>query len=93
MPMTIRPVCGRTPDEVCSGLESTVASTCNVTLVSDKIYAANLSKFSLCCLVRTGIKIVWELPPYVTFVSCPSVSLLGVTLDCRVSFTKHIKSM
>ena len=34
-----------------------------------------------------------ELEPDVTLVPCPSVHLLGVTLDCTLSFTDHILNL
>ncbi len=81
---------GRTPDEVCSGLETTVASMLHWFQIN--FMQASLSKFQFMLFGKNRDEYSVELAPDVTLVSCPSVYLLGVILDCR-SFTHHILNL
>ncbi len=83
-------VCGRTPDEVYSRLEWTVASMLHWFQIN--FIEANLSNFHFMLFAKNRDEYSVELAPDGTLVSCPSVYLLGVILDCR-SFTHHILNL
>ena len=93
MPLTIRPVymTEHLTDEVCSVLERTVASMLHWFQIN--FMQANLSKFQFMLFGKNRDEYSVELAPDVTLVSCPSVHLLGVTLDCTLSFTDHILNL
>ena len=54
---------------------------------------ANLSKFQFMLFGKNRDECNVELAPDVTLVPCPSVHLLGVTLDCTLSFTDQILNL
>ncbi len=84
-------VCGRTHDEICSGLGRTVASILHWLQIN--FMQANLSKFQFMLFSKNRDEYNLKLAPDVSLVSCPSVHLLGVTLDCKLSFTDHILNL
>ncbi len=86
-------VCGKTPEdsEICSRLEIVVASLLH--WFDLNFMQANPSKFQFMMFGKKTDDYSIKLARDVTLVSCPAVQLLGITLDCTLTFTDHILNL
>ncbi len=84
-------VCGKTPEEVCSRLEIVVASLLH--WFDLNFMQANPSKFQFMMFGKKTDDYSIKLAHDVTLVSCPAVQLLGITIDCTLTFTDHIYNL